>query len=645
MQDLIGQSLGRYHILEKLGEGGMATVYKAYDTRLECDVAVKVIRTDQLAPAVLERALKRFEREAKAVARLTHPAIVRVTDYGEYEGSPYLVMEYLPGGTLKEYLKDHDKLDYKEAARLLLPIAEALDYAHEQNLIHRDVKPSNILLTSKSQPMLTDFGVAKVIDEEVTQDLTGTSATVGTPEYMAPEQVVSKTVDQRADIYALGVVLFEMVTGRRPFEADTPMAVLFKHAGEPLPRPSTYSPDLPEEVERILFKALAKKPEDRYQSMGEFVKALARLGREGTPDTIKVNTRPTPMDRIEQTYTTVDQLEAESLQPAPSAPPTAEHSKGGLIAVVLLVTGVVVALVGGNNGWFSYTTKPAPAPTVTPIVQPTNTTATTDTFSYTSITNLLAYQRNWTGNQLHVYEDYFEDPAPTPGYSSFEYESIYVSKLGQQDYRVSELGGCGSPVWSPDGKWIAFIRTSIAWESSYIVIVDVTGNLNKEIKGDFYLNRLDNLSWSIDGKYLVANDYNTRRIVMINVETGTVSTIVYSTAEFVSLSPDGKNIAYMTRERDVNDDDAWLLNIYNINSSSNTKITTANDRFGLLGPFNWTPDGQFVVFEGFDLNGQGQRFNHAFYQVRPDGSDLKTISSPIEIIDQSYFPWFRTIGN
>ena len=292
MKDYSGQSFGRYRITEQIGEGGMATVYKAYDTRLECDVAVKVIRTEQLAPAVLERALKRFEREAKAVARLTHPAIVRVTDYGEFEGSPYLVMEYLPGGTLKEYLKSHDKLNYKESVRLLLPIVQALDYAHEQNLIHRDVKPSNILLTSKMQPMLTDFGVAKVIDEEVTQDLTGTSATVGTPEYMAPEQVVSKTVDQRADIYALAVVLFEMVTGRRPFEADTPMAVLFKHAGEPLPKPSTYSPDLPEEVERILFKALAKKPEDRYQSMGELSEALVNYIEESYFKPVEIENTP-----------------------------------------------------------------------------------------------------------------------------------------------------------------------------------------------------------------------------------------------------------------------------------------------------------------------------------------------------------------
>jgi serine/threonine protein kinase len=281
MPNLIGQSLGRYHILEQLGEGGMATVYKAFDTLLERDVAVKVIRVDQFAPAVLERILKRFEREAKALARLTHPNIVHINDYGEQDGIPYLVMDYLPGGTLKQRLGK--PIPWQEAARLLIPVAEALEYAHEHGIVHRDVKPSNILLTEKGQPMLTDFGIAKILESEETAELTGTGMGVGTPEYMAPEQTSSKSVDQRADIYSLGIVLYEMVTGRKPFIADTPLAVLFKQASEPLPRPRQYVPDLPEAVEKVLIKALAKKPEDRYQSMGEFANAMERSTEQGTP--------------------------------------------------------------------------------------------------------------------------------------------------------------------------------------------------------------------------------------------------------------------------------------------------------------------------------------------------------------------------
>jgi serine/threonine protein kinase len=259
MPNLIGQSLGRYHILEQLGEGGMATVYKAFDTRLERDVAVKVIRVDQFAPAVLERILHRFDREAKALARLTHPNIIGIIDYGEHEGSPYLVMPYLPGGTLKEKLGK--PMPWREAAELLLPIAQALQFAHTQNIIHRDVKPSNILITLSGEPMLTDFGIAKLLESEETQTLTAAGAGVGTPEYMSPEQGLGRAIDARADIYSLGIVFYELVTGHKPFTADTPMETLFKHTSEPLPPPSQFVRGLPAGVEQFLIHALAKKPE------------------------------------------------------------------------------------------------------------------------------------------------------------------------------------------------------------------------------------------------------------------------------------------------------------------------------------------------------------------------------------------------
>ncbi len=281
MSDLIGKSLGRYHILEQLGEGGMATVYKAYDTRLETDVAVKVIRTENLTLGTMERTLKRFEREAKSLARLTHPNIVKVTDYGEFEGKPYLVMPYLPGGTLKEHIKQ-GQIPWQEAVRLILPIAQALEYAHENNIIHRDVKPSNILLTEKGQPMLTDFGVAKLFDMEATADLTGTGMGVGTPEYMAPEQWQGQ-VGEQTDVYALGVVLYEMVTGRRPYTADTPAALLLKQANDPLPRPKRFTPGLPDTVERVILKALAREIGNRYQTMTLLTKALQKVYGEESP--------------------------------------------------------------------------------------------------------------------------------------------------------------------------------------------------------------------------------------------------------------------------------------------------------------------------------------------------------------------------
>ncbi len=272
MANLTGKSLGRYHIVEPLGEGGMASVYKAYDTNLERDVAVKVIRREAFSPEVVDRMLERFGREAKALSKLTHSNIVPIIDYGNEEGSPYLVMPLIKGGTLKDHLLKKT-FGVGEAARLLAPIARALDYAHSHGILHRDVKPGNILITDSGDPLLSDFGVAKILEEGDSSTLTGTGVGLGTPEFMAPEQWVGKA-SAASDQYSLGVVFFEMVTGHKPYTADTPAAVLLKQANEPLPRPRDFVSDLPDEVEKVLFKCLAKKPEDRYASMAEFASAL-----------------------------------------------------------------------------------------------------------------------------------------------------------------------------------------------------------------------------------------------------------------------------------------------------------------------------------------------------------------------------------
>jgi serine/threonine protein kinase len=276
MSKLTGQSIGRYHILEQLGEGGMAIVYKAYDTRLERNVALKVLRTDLFGAATLQQVLQRFEREAKSLAKLSHPNIVNILDYGEHEGSPFLVMEYLPGGTLKQKLGH--AIPWQEAIHILIPVARGLSYAHQHGVIHRDVKPANILINENEEPVLTDFGIAKLLEGTEGHTLTGSGVGIGTPEYMAPEQGIgASTIDARADIYSLGIVFYEMVTGRKPYIADTPMAVVLKQMTDPLPRPTNFVPDLPEDVERILFKALAKQPEDRYTAMSALVVAMESL--------------------------------------------------------------------------------------------------------------------------------------------------------------------------------------------------------------------------------------------------------------------------------------------------------------------------------------------------------------------------------
>ncbi len=277
-----GDTVGRYHILEPLGEGGMAAVYKAYDTRLEREVAVKFLRTELFGEAVLEQLYRRFEREAKALARLSHFHIVKIYDYGEHENTPYLVMEYISGGTLKSRMGR--PIPWNEAVRLLLPVARALEYAHQRGVLHRDIKPSNILITENGDPLLTDFGIAKILEPGEAQAITRTGVGIGTPEYMAPEQGLAQPVDPRTDVYALGIVLYEMLTGRKPYTADTPTAVLIKQIHDPLPNPREFAPDLPVELERVLFKALAKQPEFRYSSMSEMVKAMESLLKPSAED-------------------------------------------------------------------------------------------------------------------------------------------------------------------------------------------------------------------------------------------------------------------------------------------------------------------------------------------------------------------------
>ncbi len=264
---MIGTNLGPYRILEKLGRGGMATVYKAYQPSLDRYVAVKVLPahlTDE--PGYAER----FKREARAVAKLEHPNILPVYDYGQEGDLTYIVMRYMEGGTLKALLGR--PLDLSLAVDLIGQIAGALDHAHEHGVVHRDVKPSNVLLDQANRALLTDFGVARIV--EATQQITATGVGVGTPAYMSPEQGQGKRVDRRSDVYSLGVVLYEMLTGRVPYEADTPLGVVWKHANEPLPLPRSINAAIPEAVERVVLKAMAKAPEDRYATAGELGQGL-----------------------------------------------------------------------------------------------------------------------------------------------------------------------------------------------------------------------------------------------------------------------------------------------------------------------------------------------------------------------------------
>lgn len=275
--------LGKYEIIDRLGRGGMAEVYRGYHPALDRYVAIKVLHPFLSDDPEFK---DRFENEARNVAKLKHPNIVQVYDF-EYDvesESYYMVMELINGPTLKDRLielaRSGATFPVGEAVRIVHSAAEALAYAHQRNMIHRDVKPANLMLDEGNRVVLTDFGIAKIVTGA---QFTSSGGMVGTPAYMAPEQGLGEPGDERSDLYSLGVILFQFLTGRLPFDAETPLAIVLKHVNEPVPSVRRLAPHVPEELERIVYKALAKDPDERYQSAAEMAEDLAMLDEEGRP--------------------------------------------------------------------------------------------------------------------------------------------------------------------------------------------------------------------------------------------------------------------------------------------------------------------------------------------------------------------------
>lgn len=279
MPNLVGSTLGAHHILKQIGAGGMSTVYIAYQPGLERLVALKVLpETYTQNPKTLER----FAREARIIARLEHPNIIPVYDFVKEGSAVYLTMRYVQAGTVKEILRSRGPLSITDAARIAADIASALDYAHAAGVIHRDVKPANILVDKDGRAYLTDFGIAKLA--EGTTELTGTG-TMGTPAYMAPEQTLSQPLTPQIDVYSLGVTLFEMITGKRPFLGESSVATALMHVHNPVPPLSQFNPALPEALDEVFEKALAKDPKERYATAGELAGAFAAVAdAAGQPD-------------------------------------------------------------------------------------------------------------------------------------------------------------------------------------------------------------------------------------------------------------------------------------------------------------------------------------------------------------------------
>ncbi|MCY3865375.1 MAG: serine/threonine-protein kinase, partial [Chloroflexi bacterium] len=273
--DLIGKTINGYEILSQVGQGGMATVYLARQRSMNRQVALKFL------PSVFindEAYLQRFEREVNIVSQLEHRNIVPVYDFGEYENQPYIAMRYMPAGSVEELLAQ-GRIPLPRVASIVEQVASALDYAHQKGILHRDLKPSNILLDDGGGVFITDFGIARILGEG--SGALTTQGVVGTPSYMSPEQARAEPLDGRSDVYSLGVMLFELVTGRRPFESDTPYSIAIMHVTMPPPAPRQFEPDISPRLEKVIMRALRKAREERFGSASELAEAL-RLSLDGS---------------------------------------------------------------------------------------------------------------------------------------------------------------------------------------------------------------------------------------------------------------------------------------------------------------------------------------------------------------------------
>jgi serine/threonine protein kinase len=367
----IGRTLsGRYRIDALLGQGGMSAVYKATDPNLKRVVAIKLIHSHLSGDAQF---IKRFEEEAAAVASLRHPNIVQVFDFNSDEGTYYMVLEFLPGETLQDRLKrlsdEKRLLAFKESIQYTVNICDALGYAHQRGMVHRDIKPANIMLDIHNQAILMDFGIVKIVGGD---SHTATGAVVGTARYMSPEIIRAEVPDARADIYSLGITLYEMLSGRPPFVADSAMTLMMMHLNDPVPDPRSLRADVPQALVDVLVKAMAKDRNDRYASAAEFASALKRVlaGLEtGTayapvaavaaastlsaPVPAPIPSQPTQYDTPGLTPPPPSRSGTTSqyISPQPAAPRKGAGSKIWIIGGIVAVFACAVLAVGGGGAF------------------------------------------------------------------------------------------------------------------------------------------------------------------------------------------------------------------------------------------------------------------------------------------------------
>jgi serine/threonine protein kinase len=457
---LIGEQIGKYKIVGHIGRGGMADVYKARHPQLNRDVAIKVLNRALVhSPEMLER----FQREGRAVAALHHLNIVQVYDLDVLDGIYFMVMEYVSGETLAHRLNEirrrGERMPLHDVLDIIGAVGEALHYAHEQGMLHRDIKPANIMFRGDGSVVLTDFGVAKILN--VASDITASGAVAGTPAYMAPEQWTNDEPDTRSDIYSLGVVLYQVVTGELPFNAETPGRLMFKHISEPPPLPHKFYEDIPMELERIILRTLAKDPSERYQTAKELANDLKDV-----------------IYQVESTAATGIFARPKVVAPTPrpaASEPEEERSRrrlpllwlgaGAVLALIILMGLFSSGILGGSST--KQTSDVKATATVRPVTETTLTTSPTSTPSALPTTSTPARTPTLTWTPTPGVTPTLQQPLPTV------FTACTPAMLAQ-DGNYDNFNWWGTVGSSFDKTWTLRQDGDCAWPQG-IVLVHLDG--------------------------------------------------------------------------------------------------------------------------------------------------------------------------
>lgn len=643
MSDFIGRTLGPYQITGEIGHGGMANVYRAIQPSIGRDVAVKVLPTNFLQDRTF---LERFNREVQVIARLKHPRILPVYDFGEQDGLPYIVMAYMEGGTLSDQIKrSNGGLSMDATARIVNQVAEGLDYAHRKGIIHRDFKPSNVLLDEDGNVHLADFGIAKVTGD--TAQLTG-SGVIGTPQYMAPEMTRPGGVSALIDVYALGVTIYQMLTGQLPYRADTPMGAMLAHATEPIPDIRSERSDASEVMQVVLSRGMAKDPMERYQSAGEMARDF-QAAVDSLVDKFSAETNPSPgpvalptqmpivasiatQEHLPSTPAVVETASTvETLRDAPSPPrrptPRAISTRvrlgiilGGLALVGLAVLLVVVFGAAGT----------APTSVVAPssrdyskITSITNQQGGDTSPIYTRDQNLLIFSARRQTQNYHLYA-----------------MGLNGAVKGSVKQVTTRQGDDIQPVFSPDGNLLIFSSNrdgryhlySMLWTGQESEVSSITSGNYDDLSPAF----------SPDGNLLIFSSNREGRFHLYSFlwtgqkQKGEVSRITSGSYDdlFPTFSPDG-NLLIFSSNREGSRFHLYSFIWRDAQKGIVTRITSG-DSNNIQPAFS--PDSRTLAFAS-DRGG-----NYDIWQIAWGSTDM-TASQVTHDSRQELYPRFSPDSN